>query len=190
MKILIACEESGTVRDAFIGRGHDAVSCGILPTSSPGPHIQGNIFNVMYGKGWDMMIAFYPCTDMAVSGARWFYEKRAEQFRAIQESKEIMSAPIKKISFENPISVLSSKIHKPDQIIQPWMFGHLEEKSTCLWLKGLPLLVPTFDVKALMMCLPKKERHKVHHMPPGPERSRLRSLTYQGIADAMADQWG
>ncbi len=181
MKVLVACEFSGRVRDAFIAKGHDAWSCDILPSDAPGPHIQGDVSNVL-DQGWDLMIAHPPCTHLAVSGARWFKEKQREQAEALTFVKILMDAPIPRIAIENPISIISSKIRKPDQIIQPWQFGHGEVKSTCLWLKGLPLLIPTNIVEG--------REPKVHRMPPGENRWKLRSLTYQGIATAMADQWG
>lgn len=183
MRVLIACEYSGTVRDAFLRLGHDAMSCDLLPTDAPGPHYQGDVFDII-NNGWDLMVAHPPCTDVCVSGARWFKEKRADgrQQRAIQFVRDLMSAPIDKIAIENPIGVLSSEIRKPDQIIQPWQFGHGETKATCLWLKGLPNLTPTNVVEG--------REARVHRMPPGPNRWKLRSTTYQGIANAMADQWG
>ena len=178
MKVLVACEFSGRVRDAFIAKGHDAWSCDILQSDAPGPHIQGDVSNVL-DQGWDLMIAHPPCTHLAVSGARWFKEKQREQAEALTFVKILMDAPIPRIAIENPISIISSKIRKPDQIIQPWQFGHGEVKSTCLWLKGLPLLIPTNIVEG--------REPKVHRMPPGENRWKLRSLTYQGIATAMAD---
>lgn len=189
LKILVAFECFGRVRDALIRLGHNAISCDLMPSKTQGPHIQGNALRVMYGEFWDMMIAFYPCTDLAVSGAKHFYYKRAAQFKAVQEARQVMNAPIEKISFENPIGMLSSYIRKPDQIIHPWMFGHMEEKRTCLWLKNLPPLMQTDNVYAAMMALPKRERERVHRMPPGPDRGMIRSITYQGVADAMATQW-
>lgn len=180
MRVLIACEESGTVRDAFIKRGHDAVSCDIIPTSSPGPHLEGDVLGIL--DGWDMMIAFPPCTHLAVSGARWFKDKQVEQAKAIRFFMALADAPIEKIAIENPISIMSTRWRKPDQIIQPWQFGHGETKATCLWLKNLSLLVPTNIVQG--------REARIHRMPPGPDRARERSKTFQGIADAMADQWG
>jgi hypothetical protein len=190
LDILVGCEESAILRDRLIAKGHNAISCDLVPSRNPnGPHIQGNVLDAIHSQHWDMGLFFYPCTALAVSGALRFWEKSREQYKSIQESKEIMNAPIEKIAFENPIGVLSTKIRKPDQIIQPWMFGHLETKATCLWLKGLPLLVPTLNVKALVDLLPDKEKNKVHRCPPGPERARIRSLTYWGIAEAMVEQW-
>lgn len=181
MKVLVACEFSGTVRDAFIKAGHEAVSCDLLPTEVPGPHYQGDVRDVL-SPNWDLMIAHPPCTHLAVSGARWFKDKVEEQKEALEFVHMLMDAPIARIALENPISVISSKIRKPDQIIQPWMFGHGETKATCLWLKGLPPLVPTNVVDG--------REARVHKMPPSADRWKLRSATYQGIADAMANQWG
>ena len=180
MKVLVACEFSGIVRDAFKARGHDAWSCDLLPTEQEGQHIQGNVLD--YLVGWDLMIAHPPCTHLAVSGARWFKDKRQEQADALDFVRALLDAPIPRIALENPVSVISTKIRKPDQIIQPWQFGHGETKATCLWLKGLPPLTPT-DVVA-------GRENRVHRLPPGKDRWKLRSVTYQGIADAMAMQWG
>lgn len=181
LKVLVACEFSGTVRDAFRKRGHYAVSCDLLPSETPGPHHQGDVWEIL-GYGWDIMIAHPPCTHLAVSGARWFKNKQREQKEALDFVRVLMDAPIPKITIENPISIISSKIRKPDQIIQPWQFGHGETKATCLWLKELPKLIPTNIVEG--------REAKVHRMPPGPNRWKERSRTYQGIADAMAEQWG
>jgi hypothetical protein len=177
--VLVACEYSGRVRDAFIRNGCEAVSCDLLPTDQPGPHYQGDVFNII-NDGWDLMVAHPPCTHLAVSGARWFHKKEKEQEEALDFVRRLMAAPINQIAIENPISVISSKIRKPDQIIQPWMFGHGETKATCLWLKNLPPLQPTEIVEG--------RENKVHRMPPSEHRWKLRSLTYQGIADAMGDQ--
>jgi hypothetical protein len=181
MKVLIACEYSGAVRDAFINNGHDAMSCDLLPTDVDGPHYQGDVFDVI-NDGWDLMIAHPPCTHLAVSGARWFKDKVEEQKEALEFVQRLMDAPINKIAIENPISIISSRIRKPDQIIQPWMFGHGETKATCLWLKGLPKLFATDVVEG--------REAKIHKMSPGPNRWKERSKTYQGIATAMANQWG
>ena len=181
MRVLVACEYSGRVRDAFIKIGHEAMSCDLLPTDVPGPHYQGNVFDILNDK-WDLMIAHPPCTHLAVSGARWFKEKIQEQKEALEFVRLLLNAPIKHIALENPISIISSKIRKPDQIIQPWQFGHGETKATCLWLKNLPKLVPTNIVNG--------REAKVHKMPPTPDRWKLRSTTYYGIANAMAEQWG
>jgi hypothetical protein len=180
MRALIACEFSGVVRDAMRRRGVDAISCDLLPSETDGPHIVGDVFDVI-SDGWDLMVFFWPCTNRAASGARWFHAKRAEQARDVEAFKRLMDAPIPKIAGENPIGVLSSQYRKPDQIIQPWQFGHGEVKATCLWLKGLPLLKPTQIVDG---------RHpRVHREPPSPMRWKNRSRTYPGIADAMAEQW-
>ena len=181
MRVLVACEFSGVVRDAFIARGHDAVSCDLEPSERPGPHIVGDVRRCL-GMGWDLMIAHPPCTHLAVSGARWFKDKKREQFEALRFVADLLDADIPRIALENPVSVISSYIRKPDQIIQPWQFGHGETKATCLWLKGLPKLEPTDVVEG--------REARIHRMPPSPDRGRLRSITYQGIADAMADQWG
>ncbi len=184
MRVLVACEYSATVRDAFRRRGHEAWSCDLLPTEGdPAFHIQQDIFNVV-GENWDLMIAHPPCTDLAVSGARHFAEKIADgrQQRALDFVRRLLNAPMPLIALENPVSVISTKIRKPDQIIQPWQFGHGETKATCLWLKGLPLLKPTSIVEG--------REAKVHRMPPSPDRWKERSRTYQGIAEAMAEQWG
>jgi hypothetical protein len=181
MRVLIACEFSGTVREAFRKRGHDAWSCDLIESEIPGNHIIGNIISVLFQE-WDLMIAHPPCTHLAVSGARWFKEKKIPQELALCFVRSLMSAPIPRIAIENPISIISSKIRKPDQIIQPWQFGHGETKATCLWLKNLPKLVPTNVVSG--------REAKCHKMPPGPNRWKDRSRTYLGIADAMAQQWG
>jgi len=190
MKILIACEYSGTVRDAFRAMGHDAVSCDLLPTEKPGPHYQGDIAEFLH-DGWDMMICHPPCTHLAVSGAAHFAAKQADgrQDAALDFVRMLLDAPIPRIALENPVSIISSRIRKPDQIIQPWMFGHMEQKATCLWLKGLPKLIPTNDVKAEMMQLPKNKRERLHYLPPSADRWKERSRTFPGIAAAMAEQW-
>jgi hypothetical protein len=182
MKILIACEYSGRVRDAFIARGHDAMSCDLLPTDALGPHYQGDVFDII-NDGWDLMIAHPPCTHLAVSGARHFAAKQASgvQQEALAFVGRLLAAPISCIALENPVSIISSHFRKPDQIIQPWMFGHGETKATCLWLKGLPKLTPTNIVAG--------REARVHRLPPTPDRWKIRSTIYQGIADAMAAQW-
>lgn len=196
MKVLVACEYSGRVREAFRKRGHDAWSCDLLESDDGSDyHLVGDVIPLIYGRrpwNWDLIIAHPPCTDLAVSGARHFPEKIADgrQQRALDFVHALMDAPCDRICVENPISVISSKIRKPDQIIQPWMFGHPEKKSTCLWLKGLPKLKTTNDVSEDMKNLPKSVTDRIHRMPPGPERWKERSRTYQGIADAMAEQWG
>lgn len=183
MRVLVACEYSGRVRDAFIRAKHDAMSCDILPTDAPGPHYMGDVRDVLH-DGWDMLIGHPPCTDLAVSGARHFAAKRADgrQQASIDFFMLLANAPIERIALENPVCIMSSVWRKPDQIIQPWQFGHGETKSTCLWLKNLPLLTPTNIVDG--------RENRVHRMPPSPDRWKLRSTTYQGIADAMAAQWG
>jgi hypothetical protein len=181
VRVLVACEFSGIVRDAFRERGHNAWSCDLLPSERDGPHIMGDVLDVL-GWGWEMMIAHPPCTYLAVSGARWFAERQQEQAEALAFVQALMDAPIPYIAIENPISVISSRIRKPDQIIQPWMFGHGETKATCLWLKGLPNLWPTDVVDG--------RAGRVHREPPGPERWKNRSRTLAGIAAGMAEQWG
>jgi site-specific DNA-cytosine methylase len=181
MKILIACEYSGTVRNAFKAKGHDVMSCDLLDTDVPGNHYKGNVFDIV-NDGWDLMIAHPPCTHLAVSGARWFKEKKEEQIEALNFVRMLLDAPIQKIALENPISIISSKIRKPDQIIQPWMFGHGETKATCLWLKNLPKLTPTDIVEG--------REQRIHKLPPTPDRWKIRSKTFEGIAKAMAEQWG
>lgn len=181
MRVLVACEYSGRVRDAFRKLGHDAMSCDLLPTEVEGPHHMGDVTKLLH-MGWDLMIAHPPCTHLAVSGRRWFKDKVKEQAEALAFVQTLMDAPIPMIAIENPISVISSRIRKPDQIIQPWQFGHGETKATCLWLKGLPKLTPTNIVEG--------REARVHKMPPSPDRWKERSRTYQGVADAMAAQWG
>lgn len=186
MKVLVACEFSGVVRDAFLERGHDAWSCDLLPTDSPGPHIQRDVREIL-DDGWDLMIAHPPCTYLTLSNASRFVDYRKEQAEALQFVADLMNAPIDKIAVENPRGVISSRIMKPSQEIQPYMFGHPEMKRTCLWLFGLPLLESTNIVE-----LPKKaiKKQRVHWLGPTKNRWKLRSITYQGIADAMANQWG
>lgn len=180
MNILVACEFSGVVRDAFCKRGHTAVSCDILPSETPGDHIQDDVLNHL--SGWDMIIAFPPCTHLCVSGARWFKDKVDEQKSALEFVRAIMNASADKICIENPVGVISTKIRKPDQIIQPWQFGHGETKTTCLWLKNLPKLLPENIVSG--------RENRIHKMGPSRDRSKERSRTYSGIANAMANQWG
>ena len=191
MKVLIACEYSGIVRDAFLTRGHDAISCDILPTEKEGPHIEGDVLDVL-NENWDLMIAHPPCTHLAVSGARWFKNKVEEQKEALQFVKTLLDAPIPKIALENPVSVISTRIRKPDQIVQPYWFGHEATKTTCLWLKNLPLLEPTNMVGKGERHITKSGRSlpKWYNLPPSADRGKLRSLTFQGMADAMASQWG
>ena len=185
MRVLVACEESGTVRDAFLDRGHEAISCDIQTTSKEGPHYQGNVFDLLQCR-WDLAIFHPPCTDLSVSGARHFSEKRFDgrQYVSISFFMRLVreSEHIPRTVFENPVSIMSSEWRKPDQIIQPWQFGHGETKKTCLWLKGVPCLQPTNIVEGRVA--------RIHLMPPSKERGKLRSVTYQGVADAMAEQWG
>ena len=181
MRILIGCEYSGRVREAFRKLGHDAFSCDLLESEDESPfHIQGDVLSLLT-DGWDLAIFHPPCTHLAVSGSRWFKDKVKEQAEALVFVQTLMDAPIPKIAIENPISVISSRIRKPDQIIQPWQFGHGETKATCLWLKGLPKLAPTNLVDG--------RKPRVHHMPPSPTRWKERSRTYEGVAHAMAAQW-
>lgn len=181
MRVLIACEYSATVRDAFQKKGHEALSCDLLATDIPGSHYQGDVFDII-NDGWDLMVAHPPCTHLAVSGARWFKHKTKEQEEALEFVNRLMNAPIDRICIENPVSVISSKIRKPDQTIQPWQFGHGEVKKTCLWLKNLPKLVPTNIVDG--------RDQRIWKLPPSKDRWKIRSTTYKGIAEAMATQWG
>jgi len=181
IRVLVACEYSGTVRDAFTAKGFDAWSCDLLPTEKPGNHYWGDVTEVL-NLGWDLIISHPPCTHLAVSGSRWFHLKEKEQKEALEFVRILLNAPAKYKALENPVSIISSKIRKPDQIIQPWQFGHGETKATCLWLENLPLLKPTDIVDG--------REPRVHRMPPSPNRWKERSRTFQGIAAAMADQWG
>lgn len=185
MRVLIACESSGIVRDAFIRGGHDAMSCDLLSTDAPGPHYQGDVFDVI-DYPWDLMIAHPPCTHLSVSGFRHFAAKRFDgrQQAAVSFFMALVrrSEHIKMTAIENPVCIMSSLYRKPDQIIQPWQFGHGETKATCLWLKGLPLLQPTNIVEG--------REARIHRMPPSPDRWKERSKTFQVIAEAMAMQWG
>lgn len=181
MRVLVACEFSGVVSDAFRKRGHDAWSCDLLPVEGDSHfHIQGDCLGAIK-LGWDLLIAHPPCTRLAVSGARWFKLFKNQQQEALDFVRALMNAPINRIAIENPISVISSRIRKPDQIIQPWQFGHGETKATCLWLKNLPRLSSTNIVSG--------REPRVHHASPGPNRWKERSRTLKGIADAMAEQW-
>jgi len=205
MRVLVACEFSGRVRDAFIARGHDAVSCDMLPTELPGPHIQGDVLGIL-GDGWDMMIAHPPCTHLCASGARWWKEKQADgrQQAAIEFFLQFMDAPIDKIAAENPVGILSRAYRKPDQYIQPFWFGDKVQKKTGLWLKNLPQLQPTNIVDRGMIYVdPRGHKHGGAHtlrakraysplmlLPKTEERWKIRSRTFQGIANAMAEQWG
>lgn len=187
MKILVACEYSGIVRDAFIRAGHDAISCDILDTESPGPHYKGDVKNILYSEEWDMIIAHPPCTRLTLAGVRWLHERNlwGELNEACEFFKMFLDHPCEKIAIENPIphGHATSRIGKKyDQKVQPWMFGHGETKAVCLWLKGLPNLIPTDIVEG--------REAKVHRMAPGPERAKMRSRFFEGIADAMVQQWG
>ncbi len=194
LDVLVACEFSGTVRDAFAAKGHYAVSCDMLPSEKPGLHYQGDVFDVL-GDGWDLVIAHPPCTYLTVAANKWMKPEYRDRFPDRQRQREeafeffmrLYNAPVGKVAVENPIGVVSSMFRKPDQVLQPYQFGHPERKATCLWLRGLPKLTPTNIVP-----LPEKrsEAHKMHYLPPSPDRWKLRSVTYQGIAQAMADQWG
>ena len=187
MKVLVACEFSGVVRDAFIERGHDALSCDFLDSDRPGPHYQGDVRDIL-GDGWDLMIAHPPCTFLAVSGARWFKDRETEQQEALEFVALLLTAEIPKIALENPVGVISSRIRKPDQIIQPWQFGEDASKKTCLWLKNLPKLVSTDVIQKKVYA--NQTPSGQNKLGPSPDRAKLRSITYMGIANAMADQWG
>lgn len=184
MRVLVACEFSGVVRRAFRDRGHDAWSCDLLPSEDDSPyHLMGDVRDVV-ADGWDIVIAHPPCTRLTVAGARWFKGREQEQQEAIAFAEALWAAPVAKMALENPVGVLSTRsaLGKPTQIIQPWQFGHGETKATCLWLRGLPPLVPTAIVEG--------REARVHREPPGPDRWKNRSRTFQGIAAAMAAQWG
>lgn len=190
LRVLVACEYSGVVREAFKSEGHDAWSCDLMDSEQPGNHIKKDVREILNG-GWDLMIAHPPCTHLAVSGARWFKNKQAEQAEALDFVRLLLNAPIPRIALENPVSIISSRVRKPDQIIQPWMFGHEATKTTCLWLKNLPKLNPTQTV-------PKGARHVTksgkslpewYNLPPSQDRWKIRSKTFEGIAKAMAKQW-
>jgi site-specific DNA-cytosine methylase len=179
-KVLVACEYSGRVRDAFAALGWNAWSCDLLPSETPGNHHQGAVEDIL-SLHWDVLIAHPPCTHLAVSGARWFKDKQVEQAEALSFVQFLLDAPVEHIALENPVSIISTRIRRPTQVIQPWQFGHGETKATCLWLKNLPPLTPTDIVEG--------RENKVHRMPPGPNRWKERSRTYSGIASAMATQW-
>lgn len=195
VRVLVACEFSGAVRDAFAARGHDAWSCDLLPTETPGNHIQGDVLAVL-GAGWDLMVAHPPCTYLALSGVRWLYSDPTRWRDLVDGAvffRELWHAPIQRVAVENPLMHRwASKIvgDKQSQVIQPWMFGHAEQKATGLWLRGLPPLFATSDARHAMAEVTDAERNRIHRMPPGPDRWRERSRTYAGIAEAMADQWG
>ena len=193
MRVLVACEFSGTVRDAFRARGHEAWSCDLLPSETPGPHYQGDVLALL-GEGWDLMIAHPPCTYLASSGLHWNRrrpERQALTDAAVAFVAQLLAAPIPRIAVENPIGALSTRVRRPDQIIQPWQFGHDASKATCLWLRGLPLLMPTNVLSG------GRQARRANQTPsgqnklgPSADRWKQRSLTYSGIAAAMADQWG
>ena len=192
MNVLIACEFSGVVREAFRKKGHNAFSCDIIDTKIDSPfHLKGDVFQYLKGDlSWDLLIAFPPCTYLCISGNKWMKPEYKDRFPNRQQQREdglsfvrhLMCCSVEKICIENPIGIISSRIRKPDQVLQPWMFGHGETKATCLWLKNLPPLRPTNIVSG--------REARIHKMAPSPTRSMERSITYQGIADAMADQWG
>lgn len=192
MRVLVACEFSGVVRDAFTAEGCEAWSCDLLPSETVGLHYQGDVRDLLTEwDHWDLLIAHPPCTHLAVSGARWFKGKEQQQAEALAFVKFLMKAPVKRICIENPVSIISSRIRKPDQIIQPWQFGHPESKKTCLWLKGLPLLNYT-AVLPLPECgyWENQTPSGQNKLWPSPQRAALRARTYTGIAKAMAHQWG
>lgn len=195
MKVLIACEYSGTVRDSFIAKGHDAMSCDLLPTDKPSPHYQGNVFDII-NDGWDLMIAHPPCTYLSNSGVCHLHKDKTrwEKMRdGANFFKKLKDANIDRIAIENPIMhkyAVEIIGNRQNQVVQPYMFGHMERKATCLWLKNLTKLIDTNNVKEEMLKLPKNIQQRLHYLPPSKDRWKLRSKTYQGIADAMAEQWG
>lgn len=198
MKILVACEFSGTVRDAFSRGGHEAWSCDLLPSEKPGNHYEGNVLDIIC-DGWDLMVAHPPCTFLTVAANKWMKPEFADRFPNRPQQREeavsffmaMINAPIPQIAVENPIGVISSRYRKPDQVVQPWMFGHGETKATCFWLKGLPRLIPThIDGDMFAAETPPEREQRLHNLPPSPTRWMERSKTFQGIADAMATQWG
>jgi hypothetical protein len=193
VKILIACEESQEVCKAFREKGHEAYSCDIEPCSGGHPewHLQQDVVPLLEQE-WDMIIAFPPCTDLCVSGARWFRQKQenGSQQKSVEFFMKFANAKCGKVCIENPVGIMSTVWKEPDQFIQPYQFGHPEYKKTCLWLKGLPMLRETNNVLDELLKLPRSQREKIHFMSPSKERSKLRSKTYPGIAKAMAEQWG
>lgn len=199
MMVLVACEFSGTVRDAFAARGHDAWSCDLLPSDKPGKHFQGDIREFVLGREFDLMIAHPPCTFLTVAANKWMKPEYESKYPTRKQDREdaiaffmwLWNLPIEKICIENPIGVMSTRFRKPDQVVQPWMFGHPETKATCFWLKGLPKLIPT-HMKSDMFAdkEPEGREQRLHKLPPGPDRWKERSKTFQGIANAFADQWG
>lgn len=190
MRVLVACEYSGRVREAFRRRGHDAWSCDLLESEDGSPfHVQGDVTPLL-GQGWDLMVCHPPCTYLTRAGARWWAERKQEQEEALAFVQLLLNAPIPRIALENPPGAIGTRIRPADQYVHPWEFGHPETKTTGLWLKGLPTLKPTKDVKVEMLALPMKERSRIHYAAPGPNRWKERSRTYEGIAEAMAEQWG
>lgn len=193
MRVLAACEESQAVTKEFRALGHEAYSCDIEPCSGGHPewHLQTDVRQALE-ESWDMVIAFPPCTDLASSGAAWFAQKRADgrQQASIEFFMLFANHDCPRIAIENPVGIMSTVWRKPDQIIHPWQFGHTEQKSTCLWLRNLPLLTPSNDVQSQMLAKPKRERERLHYLPPSKDRAKIRSKTYPGIAKAMAAQWG
>ena len=193
MKILVACEESQAVTKEFRKLGHEAYSCDVIECSGGHPewHLQQDVTELLEDE-WDMVIAFPPCTDLAVSGAAWFEQKRKDgrQQASIDFFMKFANAKCERIAIENPVGIMSTQWRKPDQIIQPYEFGHMEQKKTCFWLKGLPKLVGTENVQEEMLLLPRNQRERIHYLPPSIDRAKLRSKTFPGIAKAMAQQWG
>lgn len=195
MKVLVACEYSGRVRDAFLAKGHDAISCDLLPTDSPGPHYQGDVFDLDLSE-FDLMIAHPPCTYLTNAGVTWLHKQEKRWINMIDGAvffRKLLDAPVKMKCIENPVMHKYAKQIvgvKQTQVVQPWMFGHMEQKATCLWLSGLSELQETENVKNQMMRLPDNERQRIHYLPPSPDRWKLRSITFQGLANAMAEQWG
>lgn len=191
MRVLIACEFSGVVREAFASRGHEAWSCDLLDSEVPGNHFKEDVREIVSHYNWDLMIAHPPCTHLAVSGARWFKYKKEQQKEALEFVSYLLNSPIPKIALENPVSIISSRIRKPDQIVHPWMFGDPFTKTTCLWLKNLPLLVPTSVVDKGKRHITKsgKSLPEWYNLPPSEDRAKIRSRTFQGFANAMATQW-
>lgn len=195
VRVLVACESSGVVREAFRAAGHDAMSCDLLPSELPGPHYEGDVRDLV-GESWDLVIADPPCTFLALSGVRWLSTDPA-RWDAMRDGARFFASMFEfetpRLAVENPVqhryALAAHGMGRPTQLIQPWEFGHMESKATCLWLKGLPPLLPTELVREAMLALPKHQRQRIHHMPPGPERWRERSRTYAGIARAMAEQW-
>lgn len=196
MRVLVACEYSGRVRDAFLALGYDAMSCDLLPTDAPGPHYQGDVRDLL-NDGWDLMIAHPPCTYLCSSGLHW-NKRRPQRAQMTEEAlefvRQLLDAPIDRIALENPVGCISTRIRKPDQTIQPWQFGHDASKATCLWLKNLPLLKPTLLIEGRLVNGRSRWGNQTdsgqNRLPPSEDRWKVRSETYEGIATAMANQWG